>query len=88
MVDDYGNAIFESIKITLVRTRPLARGPALPCSRCPCSWLQVCDECLKTGVQAPPTSTPASFTHSQSLARVVVVVAVFAQITQRSALQF
>jgi hypothetical protein len=30
MVDDYGHNIFESIKITLVRTRPLARGPGAP----------------------------------------------------------
>jgi len=36
MVDDYGNAIFESIKITLVRT-PLGLWPGAPCWRCPVS---------------------------------------------------
>ena len=47
MVDDYGHPIFESIKITLVRsthTHVLTHA----CFHTPTCIAQVCDDCLKT----------------------------------------
>lgn len=58
MVDDYGHNIFESIKITLVRT-PLGLWPRCSLAdAAPCFWVQVCDDCLKTGMQAIHTLPP------------------------------
>lgn len=43
---DYGNTVFETIKITLVRTTE--HGQNVGNTFSPCSVVQVCDDCMKT----------------------------------------
>ncbi|MAT10389.1 MAG: hypothetical protein CMM02_05200 [Rhodopirellula sp.] len=49
LVDEFGQKVFETINITLVRTTEHGQNVGKTFS--PCSVVQVCDDCLKTGAQ-------------------------------------